>query len=220
VRIEEADEMLAVLFDLDGLMFDSEPHSLGSWEAVLKDRGVTLDDAIVGRVLGLRTVDTAQTLVDVFRLSDTAEALARVKTEYQLAHLEGNVPPMPGLVELLDAVDGRGLKKAIATSGLCRYAEAVLRVNHLRERFGVVVAGDQVANGKPAPDLFLTAARAIDVSPRHCLVLEDSVNGVRAAKAAGMTCVAVSGDRTQHPRLAEADNVVASLLDVIPFLAD
>jgi len=204
----------AILFDLDGLMFDSEPHSLASWEAVLKERGVTLDQLTIDSILGLRIDATARTLIDKYHLPDTVQSLSDAKTEYQIAHLDGNVPPKPGLLELLDEIDRRGLQKAIASSGIRRYVAAVLRVNGLLERFSVIITGDQVAHGKPAPDVFLAAARALNVEPQHCLVLEDAPAGMQAAKAAGMTCIAVPDHGVAQLDLSPADRVVTSLHDV------
>src|SRR5512135_3291721 len=144
-------------------MFDSEPHSLASWEAVLKERGVTLDQLTIDSILGLRIDATARTLIDKYHLPDTVPGLAEAKTEYQIAHLIGKVKPMPGLIELIDELDRRGVQKAIASSGIRRYVEAVLRVNGLLDRFNVIITGDQVVHGKPAPDVFLAAARALKV---------------------------------------------------------
>ena len=204
----------AILFDLDGLMFDSEPHSLASWEAVLTERGVTLDQLTIDSILGLRIDATARTLIDKYHLPDTVQGLSDAKTEYQVAHLDGNVPPMPGLLELLDEIDRRGLPKAIASSGMRRYVEAVLRVNGLPDRFSVIITGDQVAHGKPAPDVFLAAARALNVEPQDCLVLEDAPAGVQAAKTAGMLCIAVPDHGVAQLDLSQADKTVASLFEV------
>ncbi len=208
----------AILFDLDGLMFDSEPHSLASWEAVLKGRGVTLDQLTLESILGLRIDATARALIHKFHLTDTVQDLSDAKTEFQIAHLGGNVPPMPGLFELLDEIDRRGLQKAIASSGIRRYVEAVLRVNGLLDRFSVIITGDQVAHGKPAPDVFLAAARALNVEPQACLVLEDAPAGVQAAKAAGMLCIAIPDHGVAQLDLSQADKVVASLHDVLTAL--
>jgi HAD superfamily hydrolase (TIGR01509 family) len=208
----------AILFDLDGLMFDSEPHSLASWEAVLAGRGIALDQLTIDSILGLRIDATARTLIDKYHLSDTVPELSDAKTEYQIAHLAGHVPAMPGLFELLDEIDQRGLRKAIASSGIRRYVEAVLRVNGLLDRFSVIITGDQVAHGKPAPDVFLAAARALNVEPSGCLVLEDAPNGVQAAKTAGMTCFAVPDHSVARLDLSQADRVFASLNDVRMFL--
>ncbi len=204
----------AILFDLDGLMVDSEPHSLASWEAVLAERGVKLDQLTIESILGLRIDATARTLIDKYHLPDTVQGLAEAKTEYQVTHLDGNVNPMSGLIELLDEIDRRGLKKAVASSGIRRYVETVLRVNGLLDRFSVIITGDQVAHGKPAPDVFLAAANDLNVAPEHCLVLEDAPAGVQAAKAAGMLCIAVPDHSVAWLDLSQANKVVASLHDV------
>lgn len=204
----------AILFDLDGLMFDSEPHSLASWEAVLAQRGVALDQLTIESILGLRIDATARTLIERYHLPDTGQGLSDAKTDYQIAHLDGNVPPLPGLFELLDEIDRRGLKKAIASSGIRAYVEAVLRVNGLRDRFHVVVTGDDVAHGKPAPDVFLAAARALNVEPPYCLVLEDAPAGVQAAKAGGMQCIAVPNHSVAQLDLSQADRIATSLHEV------
>jgi HAD superfamily hydrolase (TIGR01509 family) len=204
----------AILFDLDGLMVDSEPHSLASWKQVLAERGVNADRLTLDSILGLHINETARTLIEQYHLPDTAPGLAGAKTEYQIAHLDGNVTPKPGLIELLDEADRRGLKKAVASSGIGRYVEAVLRAAGLRDRFSVIITVDQVARGKPAPDVFLAAARVLNVEPQFCLVLEDAPAGVQAAKAAGMMCIAVPACDVTQLDLSQADRVVASLHDV------
>lgn len=204
----------AILFDLDGLMVDSEPHSIASWQAVLAKRGVQFDQSALDSVLGQRVVETASTAIRLFHLPERPEDLAQEKAEYQIAHLNGNVRPMPGLIELLDWVDQSGLKKAVASSGLRRYIDAVLATTHVHDRFDVIISADDVINGKPAPDVFLAAARALNVPPENCLVLEDAPFGVQAAKAAGMTCFAVPNAHSHALDLSLADRVVASLSEV------
>lgn len=204
----------AILFDLDGLMVDSEPHSIASWQAVLAKRGVQFDQNALDSVLGQRVVETASTAIRLFHLPERPEDLAQEKAEYQIAHLNGNVQPMPGLIELLDWVDQSGLKKAVASSGLRRYIDAVLATTHVQDRFDVIISADDVINGKPAPDVFLAAARALNVPPENCLVLEDAPFGVQAAKAAGMMCFAVPNAHSHALDLSLADRVVASLSEV------
>lgn len=204
----------AILFDLDGLMVDSEPHSIASWQAVLAKRNVQFDQAALDSVLGQRVVETAQTAIRLFQLPERPDELAQEKAEYQITHLEGNVSAMPGLIELLNFVDQAGLKKAVASSGLRRYIDAVLTVAGVRDRFSVIISADDVVNGKPAPDVFLAAAKALNVTPENCLVLEDAPFGVQAAKAAGMTCFAVPNAHSHALDLSLADRVVTSLYEV------
>jgi len=210
----------AILFDLDGLMVDSEPHALATWSWVLARRGVQLDQATADATLGLRLDETARLLIERFSLSDDPVALGAEKSVLQIERLDGNVRPLPGLFELIAALDARGVKRAIASSGVRRYVEAVLESIGLRERFETIVTGDEVANGKPAPDVFLLAAERLSVAPPACLVLEDAPNGVAAAKAAGMRCVAVPNVFTRSLDLSAADHILPSLLAVRAALDD
>jgi HAD superfamily hydrolase (TIGR01509 family) len=118
---------------------------------------------------------------------------------------------MPGLFELIDALDARRIKRAVASSGVRSYVEAVLRSIGAAGRFEVVVTADDVANGKPAPDAFLRAAERLDAKPQACLVLEDAPNGIAAARAAGMRCAAVPNDFTRKLDLSAADYSMPSL---------
>jgi HAD superfamily hydrolase (TIGR01509 family) len=204
----------AILFDLDGLMVDSEPHSLASWGAVLSERGVTLTRSVIDHMFGLRQIEAARMLVDVYGLTEDPGGLAREKEEYQIHHLDGQIAAMPGLFDLLEESERHGLLVAVASSGARRYVAAVLAAIHLTGRFHAVVTGDDVINGKPAPDVFLTAAHALEIESRHCLVLEDAPAGVQAAKAAGMRCVAVPNAHTRALDLSAADFVLPSLLAV------
>jgi HAD superfamily hydrolase (TIGR01509 family) len=201
----------AILFDLDGLMVDSEPHSLASWHAVLATRGIVLEQAVIDRMFGTRLIDTAHMLVKLYDLSDQPAALAQEKEEYQITYLQGRIKPMPGLFELLEAINKKGLQKAIASSGVRRYVTAVLKEIGLTNRFGVIVTGEEVAHGKPAPDIFLAAAQTLQVEPRECLVLEDAPNGVSAAKAASMRAIAIPNLHTQKLDFSAADWVLPSL---------
>lgn len=204
----------ALLFDLDGLMVDSEPHSLTSWHAVLAKRGVTLTQSVIDRLFGLRQLEAARLLVELYGLTEDPGGLAREKEEYQIRHLDGKVAAMPGLCELLGESERHGLLIAVASSGARRYVAAVLVALHLTDRFHAIVSGDDVLNGKPAPDVFLAAARALRVEARDCLVLEDAPAGVQAAKAAGMRCVAVPNAHTRSLDLSAADLVLPSLFAV------
>jgi HAD superfamily hydrolase (TIGR01509 family) len=208
----------AILFDLDGLMVDSEPHSIASWQAVLALRGANFDQALIDRAFGLRVDETSQLLKDAYHLPDSIADLAHEKIEYQVTHLNANVKPMPGLFELLDEIDRLHLKTAVASSGQRRYVDAVLASINISDRFDAIVAGDQVARGKPAPDVFLAAAHALNVEPQNCLVLEDAPAGVQAAKSANMMCIAIPNAHTRLLDLSRADQIVDSLADVQKFL--
>ena len=201
----------ALLFDLDGLIVDSEPHSLNSWRVVLLTRSVALEQAVIDRMFGLRQIEAAHLLSDAYGLAESPELLAREKEEYQITHLAGQVPPMPGLFALLDECTQHELRLAVASSGVRPYVMAVLEAVALTGRFSGIVTGDEVKNGKPAPDIFLAAAHALQVEPQQCMVLEDAPAGVQAAKTARMRCIAVPNRHTRQLDLSAADLILPSL---------
>jgi beta-phosphoglucomutase len=204
----------AVIFDMDGLMIDSEPLQKEAWQATLRRYGHEMDEALFAQLSGLRISEDAVRLRDRFNLPVTAEVLLRQRTESFLAGLPGRLRAMPGLSELIADLRARGLKRALATSGERRYVAMVMSELNLDGAFDATVVAEDVTRGKPAPDVYLLAAERLGLPPAQCLVLEDAPNGVAAAKAAGMICVAVPNEYTRALDLSAADAVMPSLLAV------
>lgn len=212
----------AILFDLDGLMVDSEPLAEEAWRILLARYGHVLDSATMADLLGLRPADSARLIQGRFSLPQSPGQVAAEKTEVlRSLTLAGTLRTMPGLFDLLAAADERGLTRAVATSSSQDWASFALHAVGADQGFGAVISGDHVANGKPAPDIYLEAASALSLPPEACLALEDSPAGVQAAKAAGMRCVAVPNESTIALDLSAADwilpslTVVAEQLDVL-----
>ena len=201
----------AVVFDMDGLMIDSEPLHKEAWQITLRHFGYELDEALFAQLVGLRTREDAVLLREHFHLPVKAEVLARQRNDLFLATLPGRVKPMPGLRELIAQVRGCGLFSAVATSGERRYVDAVVRELNLDGVFDAMAVAEDVARGKPAPDVYLLAARRLGLPPAQCLALEDAPNGVLAAKAAGVRCVAVPNETTRSLDLSAADASLPSL---------
>jgi HAD superfamily hydrolase (TIGR01509 family) len=204
----------AVIFDMDGLMIDSEPLQKEAWQATLRRYGHEMDEALFAQLIGLRISEDAVRLRDRFNLPVTAEVLLRQRTESFLAGLPGRLRAMPGLSELIADLRARGLKRALATSGERRYVAMVMSELNLDGAFDATVVAEDVTRGKPAPDVYLLAAERLGLPPAQCLVLEDAPNGVAAAKAARMKCVAVPNQYTRVLDLSAADVVLPSLLAV------
>ena len=122
-------------------------------------------------------------------------------------------PLLPGVVDRVREARAAGLKTAVASSSISEWVEGWLARHRIHDLFDAVCTRDQVAQVKPAPDLFLLAAARLGVAPEECLAFEDSPNGIRAARAAGMRCVAIPNPLTRHLPLGEADLVVESLAD-------
>jgi len=206
----------AILFDLDGLMVDSEPLAKQAWRMLLARYGHSLDQGTVQDLFGLRSADSAQLVQERFSLPLSAEQVASQQKEIFGSLLqEDTLRTMPGLSDLLQAVDARGLIRAVATSSGRDWAAFALDAIGAGQGFAAVITSDLVRNGKPAPDIYLAVARALSLPPEACLALEDSPAGVQAAKAAGMRCVAVPNEMTAGMDLSAADWILPSLGAVV-----
>lgn len=209
----------AVVFDLDGLLVDSEPLQIAAWEQFLAAHGRTLSAGLLSGMFGLRVWDAAALLIERLELPLTVDAVVSQRDSLFLDAIPGNLRPMPGAQRLVRALTERGLPIGLATSGHRRYVDVVLAELDLSGLFGVEVTGEQVALGKPAPDIYLAAAMGLGISPGRCLALEDAPHGIASARAAGMHCLAVPNEMTAGlPGFDLADGVLESLDDVLAWL--
>lgn len=210
----------AIVFDMDGLMVDTEPLAQQIWADILRQYGHDLSPAVYARIVGRRTDFSAQLLLALYPMPLTAAELAALKHNRWTARWRQGVPAMPGLHELHAALIRRGIPWAVATSSPRDYAEFVLHHLGLWPTRGAIAAGTEVQQGKPAPDIYLLAAGRLGVPPMACLALEDSVPGGQAAVAAGMTLVAVPNGTTTADDFPFAAAVLPSLSAVAARLAD
>jgi len=210
----------ALIFDMDGLMLDSECLYQKSWKQAAELLGYTLDEVLYLSLVGRSNTEAAATFRQVFGDDFPMAAFNQCwhKRWHELVQTQG-IPLKPGLTELLDWVEAHSIPKAVGTSSNSAEADLCLTTAGIRDRFAAIVTVDQVAAGKPAPDIFLEAARRLGIKPEACLVLEDSNAGVKAAQAAGMTVVMVPDLQvpTETSR-AIALQVVSSLHDVLTWL--
>lgn len=181
----------AVVFDMDGLLFDSETLYVEAAITAATELGHEASTEIILRTTGGPWPQTRLLLLEHFGPAFPVDDFMTVWVRHFWVLAEDRLALKPGVVELLDLLDELGLPKAIATSSSHTTVQNHLEAHNLVDRFDAIVgAGDYVA-GKPAPDPFLTAAEQLGVAPEACLALEDSHNGVRSASAAGMMAVMV-----------------------------
>ena len=214
-------DMQAAIFDMDGVLIDSEPIHERIEQELFDDLGITLTIAEHRRYQGTGSIEMWRSIIDEHALDAEAVSLSERQRRRFLGYLEeGAVPRIPGIVELLAHLRSRGVPLAVASSSAGPVVRSVLRHTGLRELFGVVVSADEVARSKPAPDIFLFAAERLGLHPRGCLVVEDSENGVAAAKAAGMLCLGFRNPGSGSPALAGADYRVESTRELAAALTD
>ena len=206
-----------VIFDCDGVLVDSERLSVSVDTRVLAHLGLPLTrDDVVERFVG-RTESYWRAEVERELGREMARSEFEAFDPWYRDAFEAELTPVAHVVELLNGLDGAGIRTCVASSGTHERMRFTLGHTGLYDRFaGRIYSATEVAEGKPSPLLFLHAAAQMDTEPAHCLVIEDSQYGVQAAVAAGMTCVGFSGSVTpgETLRAAGADHVVADLRDV------
>lgn len=191
---QEKPPIKAVIFDLDGVLIDSEPLWSEGRKQVLSQYGAVYLPEDKKVTLGRDYRTGVAYIIERYNLPLTVDEYADAEKQILDKLYEEQLKLMPGVCELLDKLDQVQIPKAIATSSSRRRLNLVMKLVELKN-FDATVCGDEVRNGKPAPDIFLKAARRLGVEPNVCVVLEDSPFGVVAARAAGMKSVAVYDPR-------------------------
>jgi HAD superfamily hydrolase (TIGR01509 family) len=205
-----SDGVAAVVFDLDGVIVDSEPYSMQALRDVLREYGIEPSAEELRRSFGRRVRDDLAAYFARYGVrADLEAAVARKQARYyELA--AGHLRPFPGVLPLLDRLRQRGYRLGLASSGDRRKVAFSLQALHLDGCFDSVVTGDDVTHSKPHPEIYRLAAQRLGVAPGACVAIEDAPTGVQAAKRAGLRCIAVSNSVPRH-HLQAADLVVASL---------
>ena len=179
----------AVIFDLDGVLLDSEPIYLAATNKVLALEGKYISPEVNARYIGVRFPDMLAEIIPSMGLAHTAEHyMAATRTEVLIEFGKPLTPP-PGAQELIERLVDHGVPHAVGSSSAHAWVEQILTNLGVRQHFDVIVGGDDVTHGKPAPDIFLRCAELLGVPPEKCAVIEDSANGVLAARRAGMTAI-------------------------------
>ncbi len=208
----------AIIFDMDGLMVDSEPLARHAWNQVLQAHSFRMTDNVYRQMIGRRTDKAGQILLENYPLPMALNELVDQKTTIFHDIRAQGVPAMPGLMALQAVIKERGIPWAVATSSPREHAEIILAQLGLTEDCHAIAAGNEVAHGKPAPDIYLLAAERLGIDPTVCLALEDSEPGCQAANAAGMTVIAIPNGETKTAVFSCAAIRYSSLNQVVTHL--
>ena len=204
-----------VIFDVDGLMADSEPLHRAAWHELGRQCGFPTYPTDAAESLGQRVIENLRMRHAQGRFTPAPEEMLDHYHAILIDLIRLRLRPKPGLREALNFVREQEWRCGTASSGDRVYIDVVLNVLGVRSCFQAVATGEEVVEGKPHPALYLLAAERLGVPPAECVALEDSPRGVRAAKAAGMRCIAVPEGPAD---VAEADAVCDSLLTTVDVL--
>lgn len=204
-------DAIAVIFDLDGTLVDSEPNYYEAGRQTLAEHGVR-DFAWADheRYVGISTLDTVTRWKELYGLSAPADELLAAMNLRYLALARASTPAYPQMRAFVELLAAENVPLAVASGSSPEAIEAILVGTGLDAFLRTVVSADEVAHGKPAPDVFLEAARRLGATPADCVVLEDAAPGAAAARAAGMRCIAVPylAAQADDPGFAAADLVL------------
>lgn len=200
---------------MDGLMIDSEPFHLKAFNKVFKEYEKELTEEDNDKYyIGISDIDATHDMVKRFSLPIFPEELASRKEAAYKEILAKDVIPQEGLFDLLKKLHENGYKSVIASSSMTDEIEQIVDSLKIREHIDRIFSAQEVEHGKPAPDIFLFAAKEMGFEPSECLVLEDAPSGINAAKAAGMKSFAIPSRETKGKDFSNATKVLSSLTEV------
>lgn len=209
-----------VIFDMDGIIFDTERISFRAWKKVCAEVGYEMEEEFYCNLIGRNFKGFSKIMMEKFGDEFPLESLYEKKIELQLEAIDKDgLPLKKGIHELLDYLKENGYKVAVATSTTRNRAEEMLKIGGVLSKADYVICGDEVVNSKPDPEIFLKAAKKLGVDPKECIVLEDSGAGIEAAYSAGMLGINVPDmKKPDENMISKSYRICDSLLDVIDVL--
>ncbi|NLZ44869.1 MAG: HAD family hydrolase [Clostridia bacterium] len=198
------------IFDMDGVIIDSEPLHFELNRRIMRDFGLELPDEVFIPYVGITNEQMWSELIERYRLNTTIVELQE-KEALLKREVFQDLEPIKGIPELLANLKKDGIAIGLASSSSREFIEMVLEKLQIRGYFQAVVSGRELTRSKPDPEIFLRTAELLNVKPADCLVLEDSRHGVEAAKRAGMKCIAFQNPNSGPQDLSRADKIVHTL---------
>lgn len=210
--------MKALVFDMDGLMIDSERLYIEAECDIAAQFGRTVEDRLIGQMMGCSPLESMRIFQKELNLPISPEELLEKRQRRVEDGLRKEVVPMKGLFEIINEFHGT-LKLAIVTGSPGKFVEIVVDRLHIRDRFDIWQSSEEISRGKPDPEIYLTNARKLDLKPDECIVLEDSHNGALAAVRAGCVTIAVPNIYTREQDFSFVHHVAEDLLDARDYIS-
>ena len=200
---------------MDGVIIDSEPLHQSCEKTIFQLLGVSITDEMHHSFTGCTDESMWSQIASIYRLSINIPDIIEMKKSLYLKHLkEKKISLIAGIVELLARLFNNEFIIALATSAPHEQIDYILNTFDIKHFFGSITSGDDVAMGKPHPEIFLTAAIAVGIEPKSCIVIEDSYNGIIAAKNADMKCIAYKNPNSGNQDLSKADVIITSFEEI------
>jgi len=206
----------AVIFDMDGVLVDSEPFHVENEKRMFKKMGLDISDEEHAGYMGIATDVMWKQIIGNRNLPFQVDEITNLTIQESLPFFRSleKIDPMPGLTGLLDKLRSLKIPMAVASSSDPETIQIILEKSGLKNYFQYAVSSSEAGKSKPEPDVFLHAAKLLGVKPEECVVFEDSKNGIKAAKAAGMFCIAYSGSNSGEQDQSHADLHISHYSDL------
>lgn len=205
----------AVIFDMDGVIIDSEPLWEKTERLLLRNKGIEYDVNYRDKILGLNQKDSAALLKKEFGLHESIDEIIETRLDILLNIYENELRLKKDVLNLLEILNRKRTLTALASSSPKKVVDYVLKKFGLSKYFKTVTSGDCVCNGKPDPEIYISTALKLSVDTQKCIAIEDSLNGVRAAKSSGMYCIAVPDTRIDISQFNIANEIVQDISSLL-----
>ncbi len=212
-KMSEGRKLEAVLFDMDGVIIDSEPLWSEAEKQLLARRKLSYSAELKEVLMGRGSREAAGIFIEYYNLTESVDDILTERNQLIAELFRDCLQPIPQALDLIGSLRKSGIKTALASSSPKYLIDLAMDKFGIAGLFDLILSGDEVGRGKPAPDIYLRAAKELGVTPENCVVVEDAPSGVAAARAAGMRCLAV-GTSASQSGLVAADRVVGGLEEV------
>jgi len=202
----------ALIFDMDGLMVDTERLYFEAEREIAKRFGRTIKDETLWKMMGRKPIESMEIFATDLKIDKNPQELLAIRDEIMKSKLSCDLRPMPGLDFILNEFHGK-LKLALATGAKKDFMDIIIDGLGIRKFFDFLLPSDNINHGKPHPEIYTKACRSLNLPPENCIVLEDSQNGVIAGKDAGSTVIAIPSDYSRHQDFSRADFIVKDLFE-------